>query len=235
MAQQDPNEVRRKEEFEYHLRAARIHRTRGDYAAAQSEIDRALQIRPDDAEAREFAADILFARGEWEQAAQAYKEIYEQDHSRTSAEEKYARVTVQLAEGTRQRELLKEMLEHPSRFRLPARSPLVAAILSGIPGLGHVYVGQFIKGVALFLAATICWLLFYALAPSLSDTVYLADRIRESWTTSYRITYFAKNLSAPAVLFLCLAVFTHVYAFVDAAVLAGKTREQSSPASLAEP
>ncbi|OFX15008.1 MAG: hypothetical protein A2Z18_03180 [Armatimonadetes bacterium RBG_16_58_9] len=221
-------------ELERLITAAHVFRRRGDYEKAQDLIDQALDLCPSDLEVREFAADIIYARGDLEKAAEQYKQIAHEDKSRASAEEKYARAVVQIAEGNRQRELLKEMLDNPSKFRAPARSPLIAGLLSLAPGFGHVYCNQLIKGIVLFLGAMLSWLLFYAFAP---DSPYkgLSDQIAGTITTSERVSYFLTHLGAPAILFACVALFAHIYAIVDAPVIASKMREKSEATKLAEP
>jgi hypothetical protein len=177
-------------------------------------IRQALELRPTDMGAREFAADMLFARGKLEQAAEEYKAILAQDNSRKSAEEQYARVILQISEGKRQKELLQDMLENPAKYRTPARSPLVAAILSAAPGFGQIYNGQFVKGAVFFTATMILWFFFFLLKPDLS--IYRPED---------RMTAFMQNLSPMAVIFALAAIFLHVYAFVDAPVFAGKQKE----------
>ena len=168
MADQNADDVRKQAEYERLMHLAHVNRMRGDYAQAAVQIKQALELRPDDLDAREFAADILFARGELEKAAEHYKAIHEADPSRASAEEKFAKATLQIAEGKRQKDLLRMMIEDPTAFRSqyqpPPRRPVVAAILSGIPGLGHVYCGQLVKGIVIFAGSALCWLLFFALA-----------------------------------------------------------------------
>lgn len=224
MVPNDLDDVRRQSEFDRLLTSAHIHRRRGDYEQAEQCINQALQIKPNDLEAREFAADLLFARGELEQAAQQYKSIYEQDKTRSTTEEKYARTIVQIAEGKRQQELLREMLENPRKFQTPTRSPVVAAVLSGIPGLGHIYCNQYYKGIGLFLVTVLSWMIFYALSPTMPDYSGLSDRAADLINSSSRIKYFAENLSVSAILYMCIAIFAHVYTFVDAAVTADKTK-----------
>jgi tetratricopeptide (TPR) repeat protein len=222
----DPDEVRKQAEYERLTRAAHVSRVRGDYAQAALEIKRVLELRPDDLEAREFAADILFARGELEKAAEHYRTISEADPSRASAEEKFAKATLQIAEVKRQKDLLRQMIEDPTAFRSqyqpPPRSPIAAAVLSGIPGLGHVYCGQVVKGIVIFAGAALSWLFFFALRPNVS---YVPP--------NQRIEMFLKNLDPLTIVFLCAAVAIQMYAFVDAAVTAEKTGK--SPKDLAEP
>lgn len=211
----DPELVRKQAEFERLFRAARICRMRGDYQQAYQYIKDALDLQPDNLDAREFAADILYARGELEKALDEYKSIMQADQSRASAEEKFAKIVVELAEAKRQKELLKQAIDNPEAFaatyRLPPRNPLVAAILSGIPGLGHMYCGQYIKGVLLFLCVTISWLIFFAVRPNVSGS---PDPILR----------FVQNLDVAAVFFLCLAVSLHLYALVDASFKAERSQ-----------
>ena len=218
-------DVKKHSEFERLITAAHVYRRRGEYSQAEQTIREALDISPSDTEAREFAADMLFARGELEEAAEEYKRISEQDESRPSAEEKYATAILQIAEGKRQQELLKEMLENPAKFRAPARSPLLAALISTAPGFGHLYCGQLVKGVVLFVGAMFFWLLFYAFSPPVNTSLGVQERIYA----------FATNMSVPALFFLCVAIFMHIYAFVDAAVLADSTRQNAEASNPAEP
>lgn len=215
----DPEAIRKQAEFERLFRTARVCRMRGDYQQAQELITQALDLQPDNLDAREFAADILYARGELEKARDEYKAIIEADPSRASAEEKYAKIVVELAEARRQKELLKKAIENPEEFlttySLPPRSPILAALLSGIPGLGHVYCGEYVKGILVFCGVTISWLLFFAVRPNVSGS-------------PDPIVRFVQNLSIAAVFFLCLAISLHMYAFVDASVTAEKSSRRNS-------
>ena len=217
MAAQDPDEIRKRADFERLLTAARISRRRGDYAAAFRDVAAALELFPSDLDAREFAADLFFARGELQKAADAYAAILKEDKSRASAEESFAKVTLQLAEANRQRHLLQDMLEHPERHQMPPRNPVAAAVLSGIPGLGHIYCGEMVKGLVLFGISAISWLLFYALRP-----------VVDFYPPEMRIKMFVQQISALAVLFLILAVIVQVYAIVNAAVVAERTSSEKS-------
>ena len=50
---------------------------------------------------------MLFANGKIEEAAREYKSIFTEDPTRVSAEEKFAKATLQIAEGVRQQNLLE--------------------------------------------------------------------------------------------------------------------------------
>lgn len=222
MTLQDPDQIKRQAEFDRLMTAAHVHRRRGDYAQAAASIKAALAMDPDSLDAREFAADMLFAHGDLEKAADEYKRISEQDKSRASTEQKYATAILQIAEGKRQQGLLKEMIENPSKTSTPARNPVIAALLSGFPGLGHVYCYQIVKGVVLCVVTMLFWLLFWAFAPPMADYSALSDRVREGVNAG---NYFRTNLNGPAVLFVSAAVATHIYAIVDSVGAAEKTRK----------
>lgn len=214
MSPQNLDDIKKQAEFDRHITAARVHRMRGDYKQAEQAINQALELNPSDIGALEFAADMLFVRGELEKAADEYKRLFEQDKSRTSLEAKFAKSKLLIAEGKRQQHLLKEMLDNPAKYRVSARSPLLAAIISVAPGFGQIYCGQLVRGIVLFVATMLSWLLFQALTPEVAD-IRMQDRM----------TSFTRNMDPLAIIFACMAVAIHVYAFVDAAILAGKSRE----------
>ncbi|MEN6355630.1 MAG: tetratricopeptide repeat protein [Armatimonadota bacterium] len=208
-------EIKQKTEFDRLMTAAHVHRRRGDYDEAERTIKQALELSPDDLGAREFAADMLFARGKLEQAAEAYKAIMSADKSCASAEEKYAKAILQIAEGKRQQDLLHDILENPKKYRQPARSPIIAAILSIAPGFGQIYNGEFVRGVVIFVVTMVFWVFFYLLTPDVST--YRPDD---------RLTAFMQNLPPLAVIFALAAIFLQIYAFVDAPVCASKQKEK---------
>lgn len=219
MQQED---LKKQVELERLMTAAHVHRHRGDYGQAVQAIRRVLDLEPDNPDAREFAADMLFAKGELEAAAEEYKRLFTEDRARTAAEEKYARAIVQIAEGKRQKELLREMIEHPAKFRTPARNPLYAAMLSLAPGFGHAYCGQVVKGAVLFVGAVAAWIIFITLAPHVPGPSELDPRALAG--QGGPVSWFFRNLGAPALAFACIAVFLHIYALIDAPVIAGKLR-----------
>lgn len=54
------------------------------------------------------------------------------------------------------------------------KSPGLAVLLSLVPGLGHVYVGQLAKGIALFVAASAGWVLL-VVAPAVAGPLSLLN------------------------------------------------------------
>ncbi len=211
----DLEDVRKQVEFDRQMSMARVHRMRGDYVQAAEAIRLALRVKPEDADAQEFAADILAARGELEKAGEVYKALHEADPARASAEEKFARVTLQIAEGKRQQFLLRDMAENPDKYRKPthAPSPLIAALVSTVPGLGQIYCGQFVKGAGFFLGIMCAWLFLGLMGFDWKMAVNDPQQ-------------FVHQIDPFSVVLLCLAIALHTYAFVDAPVYANKLKEK---------
>lgn len=201
MALHDSGDPKTQADFERAMTAANVYRNRGDYTQAAKAVQEALRLRPSDLDARELAADLVYARGESQKAAEHYKNILEIDPKRASVEEKYAKAILDVAEGKRQQELLKDMLDHPVSVGPQRRSSGVAAMLSIAPGFGHVYCAQYVKGVIVFAAWALSWVLCLSLVGPPGD-----------------------RLSTATVLFGCLATSLHLYAVLDAAAAAERTR-----------
>jgi tetratricopeptide (TPR) repeat protein len=201
-------------EFERKMTLARVHRQRGDYAKAQEVILELLQERPDDLDVKEFAADLLFARGELEKALKHYKALFSPECPRPSAEEKYARTILAISEGQRQRKLLEEQLVNPRRAVERKRSALTAGLVSIAPGFGQIYLGKFVRGAVFFGVTMLGWLIFSRLAPDVSI-----------YPTSERTTQFFLRMSPAAYLFAVIAIVMHLYAFLDTVFAAGKKPE----------
>ncbi|MCE5198850.1 MAG: tetratricopeptide repeat protein [Armatimonadota bacterium] len=224
MTPQDLDAAKKQAEFERLMTAAHVHRRRGDYGAAETAVSQALELCPADLDAQEFAADMLFARGELEVASDAYKRMFESDSSRISAEKKYAQTIIQISEGRRQQDLLRQMIENPGKYSAPKRSALIAFLISIAPGFGQIYCGQFNKGIVLFTTTMIAWFLFAVSTPDVSGL-----------DASHRLSVFLQSLSPLSVILACIATFIHIYAMVDAPVYISKHQQSSDPKSLSEP
>lgn len=216
MSNPDPSDMKTKALFDRALTSAQVSRMRGDYDEAARYIAQALEIDKANPDARELAADILFAKGKPEKAAAEYKRLFDEDQTRTSAEAKYAKAMLQIAEEKRQQELMRQMIENPGQFK-PAspRSPWIAAAISIAPGFGHIYCGQYTKGIGLLLGSMICWFLFTLAMPDLSG-----------YPPEMRSRIFIQSLSMFPVFFALVAVFIHIYALVDAPSVAAKIAEE---------
>ncbi len=194
-----------KAEFDRLMTAASVHRRRGDYAAATQSIKQALEMNPHDVEAREFAADMIYAHGDIEKAAEHYKAILQIEPKRASAEEKYARAVIEISEAERQKDLVKLMLENPGKYRtMNAKNSTIAVLFSMAPGFGHIYCGQYTVGIGIFVAWMVSCLLFlFTLNPGENVT---------------------QKMTMTSAVFGCVAASLHIYALLSAAQQAEKTR-----------
>lgn len=203
----------RKAEFDRLMTAANVHRRRGDYAEATNAVKQALQIDPGSIEAREFAADMIYAHGDVEKAAEHYKAILEIEPNRVSAEEKYARAIVEISEAERQKDLMKLMLENPGKYRRaqPKKSSTIAVLFSMAPGFGHIYCGQYTLGIGIFVGWVVACLLFlFTLNPAAEST---------------------QRISTVSALFACVAASLHIYALLSAAQQAEKMKSKADSKS----
>lgn len=213
----DKEQLKKQVELERMLNLAKGFRSRGDYGQAEELITKALQLAPNNLDVREFAADILFARGELEKAAEHYKELFTPEKPRPSAEEKYAKAIIEIAEGKRQRELLNKMLENPRQFRHGGMNPYVAAMISIAPGFGHIYAGLFKKGLSLFLGSVLCWTMVFLTMPP-TDITRNAQQ---------RAVGFALGLgNFPTVIFVLIALGIGVYSIIDAVSVLEKRKKK---------
>lgn len=205
MTSQNLDQAGNKAEFDRLMTAATVYRRRGDYAQATQAVKQALHLSPDDVDAREFAADMIYAHGDVEKASEHYKAILEGEPGRASAEAKYAKAILEIAEAKRQRDLIQYMVENPGKSRVMHRSPAVAALLSIAPGFGHIYCGLYVTGMALFCGWVLAWLLFFG---TLGESA------------GVQIT---QKLTASSTAFACIAASLHIYALISAAQQAEKT------------
>lgn len=214
----DSNDLKTRMQFDRFMTSARLYLRRGEMAKAGEAVVGALELRPNDLDARELAADLVLASGDLEKAAARYKELFSPEHPRPTAEEKYARTILQIAEEKYQKEMLLQMVNSPRQFTVGGKSPVLAAIASIGPGFGQIYLGKLVRGVVLAAVTIACWLLFYLLKPDVS-----------SFPEDQRLSAFLRELTVGPVVFLIIAVFTHVYAFIDAVITSGKKPGPSVP------
>ncbi len=166
---------------------------------------------PDNLDAREFAADMIYAHGDVQKASEHYKAILETEPGRASVEAKYAKAILELAEADRQRALVQEMLDNPlKRPYAPPRNSTIAALLSIAPGFGHVYSGHYVRGAGLFVGWVLAWMLFLFTLDSSSVSV-------------------VNRITAASAAFACLACAIHIYAIISSAREAEATKRGRDP------
>ncbi len=174
------DEVRRKRNFSEHLANARVMFSKEDYTGASAEVQAALEIVPDDPDARELGADILAALGKKDAAAAEYKALFTEDKTRESAEEKYALIVLGQYDNEQK---LKEELEHKNDRKPSAWTMVLTAI---VPGVGALLKEKYAKGIILF----VLWLVFFCLS---------CKQMGGRWTAPMRIFTSPSFIAACAV------------------------------------
>lgn len=147
------NEIRNKRAFSEHINNAKVLYSKGLYSEASKEVSEALLLRPDNADAREIAADILAALGKKQAAAAEYKKLFTEDASRESAEEKYALIILNQYDEAQKE---KELLEHKEEKKTTGMTVILTAI---VPGVGAMLKEQYVKGGIIF----VLWLILFCL------------------------------------------------------------------------
>lgn len=219
MVDRDKHILKQQVDFDRYMSLANGFRAKGDYRQAEEMLIQALSLFPDNLDAREFAADVLMARGEVEKAAEHYRSLFSEENPRASAEEKYARAVIEIAEAKRQRMLLDQMLEDPKKFRKQTANPYLAAALSIAPGFGHIYSGRLKKGVTLFCVALFCWIMMYILIPAPDLTAGIQVRATH---------FFNSLLSFPTFIFVAGSLGIGVYAIFDASFTVDRERRKQA-------
>lgn len=220
MSDLDKEHLKKQMDFDRCMSLANGFRAKGDYKQAEQKVIEALALFPENLDAREFAADILFARGELEKAAEHYKNMFSPENPRPSAEEKYGKVVIQIAEAKRQRMLLEQMLENPAKFRKQTANPYLAAVLSLAPGFGHIYAGKLKKGMTLCCSAVFCWILTYLLAPPVDHNL--------EGIAAQTYAFVNSVLSSPAFIFIAASIGIGIYSVIDSAITVDKERSKQT-------
>lgn len=134
--------------FKEYVNMSRASYSKKDYESARKHITDALNIFPDNLDARELNADILLASGETNLASSEYKAIYDRDKTRTQTEKKYAETVLALY-NQEQEPKLKDLLP-PSINKTPL-SVGIYIISFFVPGLTQILLGQRFKGVTIII------------------------------------------------------------------------------------
>ncbi len=148
------DEIRNKRNFAEHMNKAKILLAKEDCVAASREAAAALEVFPEDPDARELTADILAALGKKDAAAAEYKKLFSEDKTRESAEEKYALLV--LNQFTTEQKAKEEEEQKTEK----KASPWTVILTAIVPGVGALLKEKYLKG-GIILAL---WLVFFCLA-----------------------------------------------------------------------
>lgn len=213
----EQDDIRRKAEIDKLISLSNVHRLRGELLEAEDACRKAIELDESDAALRELLGDVLYARGQLESARDEFRKALDIDPSRASAETKFAKVVLEIGEMEYGKKLAMEMLENPSKFQTP-HSPLAAFILSITPGLGQLYLGEYVKGGIILGVFTFSLLMLAAAKEDLKATLRALGSIFKP------VGETGVPLSGVAIVFLSIIVFLYIYAVIDVAVTASKPK-----------
>lgn len=196
------------QEIDKLLISANLHRMRGQLTDAEQDCRKAISISPKDAVIREMLGDILYEAGKLDAAQSEYRTAMEMAPRRASAETKYAKVTLEIAEREREKAIAREIIENPHKYLGHKRRPAFAILSAVIPGLGQFYNGDLTKALVIW-GVMILFFLSWALPHHYPKGV----------RTVQEFIYYTN----PAVLVLgILFIMVYFYGLIDAAVTADK-------------
>lgn len=138
---------KQKNKFNEYMNMSRASYIKKDYESARNHIAEALKIFPSDLDARELAADILWALGKTSLASSEYKAIYDKDNTRIIAEKKYAKTVLALYDKKLKEQSIDNLLsgkKKENKQHMSVSNYITALIL---PGLPQILSGETIKGI----------------------------------------------------------------------------------------
>ena len=138
---------KQKNKFNEYMNMSRASYIKKDYESARNHIAEALKIFPSDLDARELAADILWALGKTSLASNEYKAIYDKDNTRIIAEKKYAKTVLALYDKKLKEQSIENLLsdkKKENKQQTGMSSYILALIL---PGLPQILSGKTVKGI----------------------------------------------------------------------------------------
>ncbi len=134
---------------------ATLARVRGDHAQALQLAQEALVLEEASAETHEFIGDVLMSLNRGADALHNFQRARELNPRRVELEDKVARAAVRSAARLDALAHAQAVLEGRAPMG-PRRKPSYAALFSLVlPGLGQIYNGELLKGVALMMGFVI--------------------------------------------------------------------------------
>jgi len=217
----NPEDIKLAAEIDRLLSHSNVHRLRGEFIEAEDALREALSLDESRVDIHEMLADMLFARGQLDAAAEEYKKILEAHPDRVSAETKYAKVVLEKGEHEYEKRIAQEMIDNPGKYSSPPQHPLAAFLLSAAaPGAGQIYNGERVKGL-IILGVFFLSVLILAFSP---DTGNLLRNVG-IWLNPSASSMKPPPVGPIVVLFSGILAFLYIYAVLDAVIASSKLSE----------
>jgi len=205
------------------LGQATILRARGQHGEALKLAQEALTLDEKNAEIHELIGDLLMASGRGAEAFDSFRRARELSPGRTALEDKLARAALRRADKLRSAQIAEAMLAGTYKPEAPPRKPGYAAVFSLlIPGLGQIYNGELLRGLAI-LAGYVLLLVLTSLGVRGEAGVGPGG-----WAGTYVRQLDARSLLSSLLggvgaVWIILLLLLWIYAVADAAIRASKT------------
>jgi tetratricopeptide (TPR) repeat protein len=198
-------------EAQQRIREANLLRMRGQLAAAERELMRAIELSPSDAQAFEMLGDIQRQAGRSADALGSYtraSELPAAPGSRAALESKMARMALERDQGS------FGSLENAALLSGNVVLPLVSSAV--MPGVGQMLMGRYVRGGIVFVV----WVTSLILAFTLPQTRDVIDSIKAQLNGVPQVSSGHLMLT---LLLLLINVATWIYGMVDAAIMARRS------------
>jgi len=216
-------DVRIRAERDRLLSEGNVARLRGDFVAMEKACRDVIALTGEDGEIVELLGDALHGQGKGAEARDCYQKAGELQPGRASAEIKYARLVLELAEAERVIQANLMELENPGAHVRAKRHAAGSSILSILfPGLGQLVNGEYIKG-GILLGVFVVSLTIIAL-----QTDQLARLFRTVLGRAALAEGAGQGIPWVPLLFGIIAVFCYVYSIIDAITEATKSSASGS-------
>lgn len=219
----EAEDIQRRVEIDRLLSAANAYRVKGDLLGAENACRSALRMDSENDTARELLGDVLRSIGKLDDAQEQYRTLLQRAKPPSSAETKYARVALEIAERERERHEVEEAFAHPESKEEAGRSAGIALGLSLIaPGFGQIYLGEMLKG-CIVAGAFLLSLIAVAVSSETSSFILQTFRVITSGRANPDGSTLALQWpSAWLLLFFGIGLFSYVYSVIDVPVTIAK-------------
>lgn len=187
---------------------------RGQLAAAERELMRAIELAPNDAQAFEMLGDVQRQAGRAADALRSYtraSELPAAAGTRASLESKMARMALESDTGS------AGALDNAALLTGNVVIPVVSSAV--MPGVGQMLSGRYLRGGIIFVV----WVTSLILAFTLPQTRDILDGLKDQLNGAPQAS--TGHLLLTLVLLL-ISVAAWIYGMVDAAVLARSAKEE---------